>query len=81
MNAPSFRTWVYETDAVSLDLFTVVEEQKSWRVYNWLQHFSPASIEVELNAHGFEIDGITNGLDVNDTEAHSFTIIARLPKS
>lgn len=70
-------TWKYETAAVSLDLFTIVEEQKTWRVYNWLQHFSQSTLEAELKSSGFEIDDISNRLDASDTEAHSFTVVAR----
>ncbi|WP_420346192.1 class I SAM-dependent methyltransferase [Pelagibius sp.] len=70
-------TWKYETAAVSLDLFTIVEEQKTWRVYNWLQHFSQSTLEAELKSRGFEIDDISNRFDASDTEAHSFTVVAR----
>lgn len=70
-------TWKYETAAVSLDLFTIVEEQKTWRVYNWLQHFSPSALEAELKSNGFEIDDISNAFDASDTEGHSFTVVAK----
>lgn len=70
-------TWKYETAAVSLDLFTIVEEQETWRVYNWLQHYSRSALEAELKSNGFEIDDISNGFDASDTEGHSFTVVAR----
>lgn len=70
-------TWKYEPAAVSLNLFTIVEEQETWRVYNWLQHFSQSTLEAELKSSGFEIDDINSKLDATDTEAHSFTVVAR----
>ena len=71
------RTWKYETAAVSLDLFTIVEEQKTWNVYNWLQHYSQITLKAELKSCGFEIDDINNRFDMSDTEAHSFTVVAK----
>lgn len=70
-------TWKYGTAAVSLDLFTIVEEQKTWRVYNWLQHFSQSTLKAELKSSGFEIDDIHNGFDARETKAHSFTVVAK----
>ena len=60
-------TWRYETTAVSLNLFIIVEEQETWRVYNWLQYFSPNTLEAELKSSGFEIDDISSKLDATDT--------------
>ena len=70
-------TWCYPTDAVSLDLFTIVEEGKIWRIYNWLQYFSPESIQAELQAHGFKVENMSGGFGANDETADTITIVAR----
>ncbi len=70
-------TWKYETAAVSLDLFTIIEEQQTWRVYNWLQHYSQSTLEAELRSSGFEIEDISDGLDASDTGGHAFTVVTK----
>ena len=70
-------TWKYETAAVSLDLFTIIEEQRTWDVYNWLQHYSEIKLKTELSSCGFEIDEINDGLGASGTEAHSFMVVAK----
>ena len=69
--------WIYAADAVSLDLFTIVEERKTWRIYNWLQHFLPKSIHAELQANGFEVENISSGFGSKDEAAGTFTVVAR----
>lgn len=69
--------WTYPNEAVSLDLFTIVEEQRIWRVYNWLQHFSPEGIAAELQAHGFEVESIGSGFGASDETAGTFSVVAR----
>jgi len=70
-------TWTYPIDAVSLDLFTIVEEGKTWRVYNWLQYFSLESVEAELQAHGFRVENLSERFDANADTTDTFTIVAR----
>lgn len=70
-------TWTYPTDAVSLDLFTIVEEGKTWRVYNWLQYFSPESIRAELQAHDFTVECMSDGFSANEETADTISIVAR----
>ncbi len=40
---------------VTLDQYVIVEEGKTWNVYNWLQHFSVERLSEELEAAGLEI--------------------------
>ncbi len=70
-------TWIYAPDAVSLDLFTIIEQGKTWRVYNWLQHFSPESIEADLHAGGFTVESIGGGFGASDETAGTFSVVAR----
>jgi len=39
-------------------LTNVVEPPETWQIYNWLQYFTPESIDAELKNAGFEIDQI-----------------------
>ena len=67
----------YEDEKVSLDRFTVVEEHRTWHVYNWMQYFSPESITAELSANGFgEID-VVNSFHAQERDEASFGVIAR----
>ncbi len=74
-------TWKYETAAASLDLFTIIEAQKTWRVYNWLQHYSQSTLDTELKSSGFEVDEISNGFETSDPEPHSFKVVAKTSRS
>jgi len=48
-------THAYESEHVSLDKYTLVEPTRTREIYNWLQSFSPASLEAELNNAGLEV--------------------------
>jgi SAM-dependent methyltransferase len=45
-------THKYEAPAVSLDKYTIVEEQRQRQVLNWIQYFSPESIRAERQQSG-----------------------------
>lgn len=68
----------YENDNVSLDHFTIVEEQRTWNVYNWMQYFTHESIRAELADNGFEVIEIVNGFDTEESNSSSFGVIAKL---
>jgi len=55
-------TLVYPDDYVSLDRYLIVQPNETWQIYNWIQYFSPASIEEELRHAGFEIDQMAGDL-------------------
>lgn len=71
------KSWNYESERVSLDLFTIAEKYKIWHVYNWLQYYTFDSLGTELKSNGFEIIDISNGLDTSDDEGLTFTVIAK----
>jgi SAM-dependent methyltransferase len=48
----------YEEEKVLLDKYTIVEEARIRTVYNWIQCFSPASLESESVESGFEIEAL-----------------------
>lgn len=64
----SFR---YDDDKVSLDKYTIVEEDRQREIYNWLQYFTPESLEQEVHAAGLEIDGLYGDVAGNTYEVES----------
>ena len=49
-------TFKYEEDKVVLDKYTLVEESRTRTVYNWLQYFSPETLEREFEECAFTIE-------------------------
>ncbi len=56
------RTFVYPEEYLSLDRYVIVEPGETWQIFNWLQYFTPESIEAELQSAGFEIDQMVGDL-------------------
>lgn len=71
----SFR---YEAERVSLDHYTIVEEERTWHVYNWMQYFTYDGIRAELEDNGFEVLEIVNGFDIEASDTSSFGVITKL---
>ncbi len=69
-------TFKYDSEAVSLDHFTVIEEDRTWHVYNWLQYFSPDSIRLELEQAGFGTIEFTEGFGVDPSDVATFGVVA-----
>lgn len=69
-------TFRYDNDVVSLDHFTVIEEDRTWDVYNWLQYFSPDSIRVELKQAGFGTVEFTEGFGIDRSDLATFGVVA-----
>ncbi len=71
-------TFKYDKEKVTLDKHTIIEASQTRVVYNWLQHFSVASLKEEFEKNGFSIKDIYS--DVAGTpyepEAPEFAVIA-----
>jgi cyclopropane fatty-acyl-phospholipid synthase-like methyltransferase len=50
-------TFKYENEKVTLDKYTIVEENRTRTVYNWLQYFTRESLTEELTENGFTVQG------------------------
>lgn len=50
------RTFVYPDDRLSLDRYVIVEPDATWEVFNWMQHYTPDSLQAELRDAGFAVD-------------------------
>ena len=48
-------TFKYEKEKVCLDKFTIIEESKSYTVFNWLQYFSVENLQKEFYQAQFSI--------------------------
>lgn len=72
-------SYKYEPERVSLDKYTIVETDRTREVYNWLQYFSPDSLERELHAAGLVVEAIIGDVAGNDfdTEGHEFALVAK----
>lgn len=69
-------TFRYERAAVSLDRFTIIEEDRTWDVFNWLQYFSPDDISREIEAAGFSSINFVEGFDVDPQDKATFGVVA-----
>lgn len=49
------KSYLYPEENLSLDRYLIIEPSESWQIFNWFQHFTPQSIELELTQAGFEI--------------------------
>lgn len=66
----------YPEESVSLDRYTVIEENHIWDVYNWLQYFSRDSIRSSLKQAGFSDVDFTDGFGVDPSDRSTFGVVA-----
>lgn len=72
-------TLKYDDEKVILDKYTIVEEGRSWQVYNWLKYFTPKTLTIELEDCGLkvvELLGNVAGAPFDDT-ADEFAVIVK----
>ncbi len=72
-------TFKYPNAKVVLDKYTIVESKRTRTVYNWLQYFSPESLQGEFEEAGFiqhKLYGNVAGAPFDET-ASEFAIVAR----
>ncbi len=71
----------YEKDNVSLDKYTIIEKDRRREVYNWLQYFTPQSLEHEAHAAGLKVDAVYADVAGNqyDSRAAEFAVVMAKP--
>lgn len=71
-------TFRYEDEKVILDKYTIIEENSSQVVYNWLQYFSLESLTKEFKDLGLKIKAVYNDVAGSNYEEESleFAIVA-----
>jgi SAM-dependent methyltransferase len=80
--APYFEfhnAFTYEQDAVALDRFTIVEEDRTRTIYNWIQFFSPDTLAAELASAGLRLADLLGDVAGRpfDPESPQFAVVAR----
>ncbi len=72
-------TFKYEGQNVVLDKYTIMEENRTRIVYNWLQYFSPEFLIREFEVCGFSVDELFSDVAGAsfDPESHEFAVVAR----
>jgi SAM-dependent methyltransferase len=72
-------TFKYKNDNVVLDKYTIIEESRSFEVFNWLQYFGLDSLKSELKKAGFVITEYYSDIAGKkyDSESLEFAIIAK----
>ena len=70
-------TFKYDEEKVSLDKYTIVEESGTRVVYNWLQYFSPETLEKEFVESGFMVEKIYSDVagTTFNSESKEFAVI------
>ena len=69
----------YEEEKVSLDKYTIIERGRRKEVYNWLQYFTPRSLEHESHAAGLEVETVFANVAGNqyDPDAAEFAVVIK----
>lgn len=71
-------TFKYDEEKVALDKYTIIEFDRTRKVYNWLQYFAPEDLERELIEAGFSVKSLYS--DVAGTpynqKSSEFAVIA-----
>jgi len=74
-------TFKYDAEKVVLDKYTIVEQERTRVIYNWLQYFDCDALKGELEGEGFlvaEFAGDVAGAPF-DAARDEFAVIARRP--
>ena len=74
-------TFKYEEEKVILDKYTLVEATRTQIVYNWLQYFTPETLERELAECGFPVESLYSDVagQPYNPEATEFAVVAKKP--
>ena len=72
-------TFKYESEKVVLDKYTLIEADRTRTIYNWLQYFSPETLEREFTECGFTIEKIFSDVAGTpfDSKANEFAVVAK----
>ena len=71
-------TFKYDRERVTLDKYTIVQEKRTFGVYNWLQFFDPEFLTREVEAHGLKVVDLLGDVAGSpyNSESHEFAIVA-----
>jgi SAM-dependent methyltransferase len=71
-------TFKYNEEKVALDKYTIIELDRTRKVYNWLQYFAPEDLEREFIEAGFSVKGLYSDVAGTpyDRKSSEFAVIA-----
>ena len=71
-------TFKYDEEKVVLDKYTIIELDRTRKVYNWLQYFAPQDLEREFIETGFSVKGLYSDVAgvPYDQKSAEFAVIA-----
>jgi len=71
-------TFKYDEEKVALDKYTIIELDRTRKVYNWLQYFAPEDLEREFIEAGFSVKGLFSDVAGTpyDRKSSEFSVIA-----
>jgi 2-polyprenyl-3-methyl-5-hydroxy-6-metoxy-1,4-benzoquinol methylase len=72
-------TFKYQSEKVILDKYTIIEADRTRTVYNWLQYFTPETLEREFSECGFVVEGFYSDVAGSpfDKENDEFAVVAK----
>ncbi|MDQ2079269.1 class I SAM-dependent methyltransferase [Xanthobacteraceae bacterium Astr-EGSB] len=73
------KVFLYPEECVALDRYLIVEDSRSFEVFNWMRYYSPQAARAEFDGNGFQIERL---VDVSTgapwtLSASPFAVIAR----
>ena len=71
------KSFKYVDERATLERYLIVEEDRYWSVFNWLQYFSVSSLTEELERAGFEVAELAPGFTDDQLHAECFVVLAR----
>ena len=71
-------TFKYDEEKVALDKYTIIELDRTRKVYNWLQYFAPEDLEREFIEAGFSVKELYSDITGTpyDRNSSEFAVIA-----
>ncbi len=71
-------TFKYDEEKVVLDKYTIIERERTRRVFNWLQYFSPEDLEKEFDGTGFSVEAFYSDVAGTpyDPNSSEFAVVA-----
>jgi SAM-dependent methyltransferase len=71
-------TFKYDEEKVALDKYTIIELDRTRKVYNWLQYFAPEDLEREFIEAGFSVMGLYSDVAGTpyDRKSSEFAVVA-----
>jgi len=72
-------TFKYEEEKVVLDKYTIIEASRTRTVYNWLQYFSPETLDREFEECGFTVEEHYSDVAGSpfDSKTKEFAVVAK----